>query len=146
MNKEAYSISADGSALQALTYMVEKKTSGLPIVDSQGKLCGFVSDGDIIRYMGGPDMEPNNFAQRYPLWSSIDKLDDRLKNLSQLSVMELATKNTVYIDTEADIKNLFHIFADKRIKKVPVVQKGQLIGVVSRSDLLRQLVIQSLAK
>ena len=91
-------------------------------------------------------MEPNNFAQRYPLWSSIDKLDDRLKNLSQLSVMELATKNTVYIDTEANIKNLFHIFADKRIKKVPVVQKGQLIGVVSRSDLLRQLVIQSLAK
>lgn len=146
MNKEAYSISADGSALQALTYMVEKKTSGLPIVDSQGKLCGFVSDGDIIRYMGGPDMEPNSFAQRYPLWGSIDKLNDRLQSLNQLSVMELATKNTVYIDTEANIKNLFHIFADKRIKKVPVVQKGQLIGVVSRSDLLRQLVIQSLAK
>lgn len=146
MNSDPYSVSNTDTALQALLCMVEKKTNGLPIIDQQGNLCGFVSDGDIIRYMGGPDMEPNSFAQRYPLWSSIDKLDDRLQSLNQLSVMKLATQNTVCIEAEADVQDLFHVFADKRIKKVPVLQQGHLIGIISRSDLLRQLVGQSLAK
>ncbi len=41
------------------------------------------------------------------------------------------------------MQKLFQIFSDKRIKKVPVLQQGKLVGVVSRSDLLRQLVGKS---
>lgn len=57
--------------------------------------------------------------------------------------MELATKKVIGIDVEDDMEKLFQIFSDKRIKKVPVLQQGKLVGVVSRSDLLRQLVGKS---
>lgn len=146
MNHTPYSVSSRATALEALLCMVENKTSGLPIVDEQSHICGFVSDGDIIRYMGGLEMEPNNFALRYPLWQSLDKLDDRLDKLSTLQVTELATKEVVCIEQSADVQELFHIFADKRIKKVPVTQQGQLSGIVSRSDLLRQLINKAVAK
>lgn len=144
MNNTPYYINNEANALEALSAMVKKKTSGLPIVDKTNNLCGFISDGDIIRYMGGADMEPNNFALRYPLWGSIDKLDDRLQNLTQISALELATPNVVSIEQSADIQELFHVFADKRIKKIPVLQHGKLVGIVGRSDLLRQLVKKAL--
>ena len=70
-------------------------------------------------------------------------LDGRLAALGQFPVMELATKRVIGIDVEDDMQKLFQIFSDKRIKKVPVLQQGKLVGVVSRSDLLRQLVGKS---
>lgn len=146
MNRTPYSVSNRATALDALLCMAEHKTSGLPIVNDQTQVCGFISDGDIIRYMGGLEMEPNNFSLRYPLWQSLDKLDDRLAKLSSLKVMELATKEAVCIEQNASEQELFHIFADKRIKKVPVLNQGRLSGIVSRSDLLRQLINQAMAR
>lgn len=143
MKTEPYSISAEATALDALYCMVEKKTTGLPIVVADGSVKGFVSDGDIIRYMNGPESEANGFASMYPLWYNVGALDGRLAALGQFPVMELATKRVIGIDVEDDMQKLFQIFSDKRIKKVPVLQQGKLVGVVSRSDLLRQLVGKS---
>ena len=110
---------------------------------ADGSVKGFVSDGDIIRYMNGPESEANGFASMYPLWYNVGALDGRLAALGQFPVMELATKRVIGIDVEDDMQKLFQIFSDKRIKKVPVLQQGKLVGVVSRSDLLRQLVGKS---
>ena len=121
MKTKPYSISAEATALDALHCMVEKKTTGLPIVVGDGSVKGFVSDGDIIRYMNGPESEANGFASMYPLWYNVGALDDRLVALGQFPVMELATKKVIGIDVEDDMEKLFQIFSDKRIKKVPVL-------------------------
>ena len=47
--------------------------------------------------------------------------------------MELATKRVIGIDVEDDMQKLFQIFSDKRIKKVPVLQQGKLVGVDERT-------------
>lgn len=146
MNTQPYSISDKATALQALSYMAEKKTSGLPICDAHNRLTGFISDGDIIRYMGGTITEPNTIASAYPLWHNMDRLDERLGSLSQLPVNELATQKVVCIDQNAQLKEIFQVFSDKRIKKIPVLNGQKLVGVISRSDLLRRLVNDSLSK
>lgn len=143
MKAEPYSISAQATALDALHCMVEKKTTGLPVVAADGTVKGFVSDGDIIRYMNGKESEASGFASMYPLWHNTGALDDRLSALAKFPVLELATEKVISIDVADDMQSLFQIFSDKRIKKIPVLQQGKLVGVVSRSDLLRQLVGKS---
>lgn len=143
MKADPFSISADATVLDALNRMVETKTTGLPVVDANRLVCGYISDGDIIRYMNGKDMEPKGFASMYPLWHNAGALDDRLATLAQLPLSQLANSKAVSVDIADDVRNLFEIFSDKRIKKVPVVDRGRLVGVVSRSDLLRQMVGQS---
>lgn len=143
MKVEPYSISAQATALDALHCMVEKKTTGLPVVAADGTVRGFVSDGDIIRYMNGKESEASGFASMYPLWHNTGALDDRLSALAKFPVLELATEKVISIDVADDMQSLFQIFSDKRIKKIPVLQQGKLVGVVSRSDLLRQLVGKS---
>jgi len=143
MKQQAYSISAQATAFDALACMAEKKTNGLPVVDADGTVKGFVSDGDIIRYMDGKALIPNGFASMYPLWHNTGALDARMTQLKQFSVMELATRKVISVDIADDLRELFQIFSDRNIKKVPVLQNDKLVGVVTRSDLLRQLVGQS---
>ena len=47
-------------------------------VVGDGSVKGFVSDGDIIRYMNGPESEANGFASMYPLWYNVGALDGKL--------------------------------------------------------------------
>ena len=93
--------------------------------------------------MNGKELEPKGFASMYPLWYNAGALDDRLTQLAELPLMQLANDKAVSVDIAEDVRNLFEVFSDKRIKKVPVVNQGKLVGVVSRSDLLRQMVGQS---
>lgn len=88
MKAEPYSISAQATALDALHCMVEKKTTGLPVVAADGTVKGFVSDGDIIRYMNGKESEASGFASMYPLWHNTGALDDRLSALAKFPVLE----------------------------------------------------------
>lgn len=143
MKTEPYSIIHTATVLDALNRMVETRTTGLPVVDEAGLVCGYISDGDIIHYMNGKELEPKGFASMYPLWYNAGALDDRLTQLAELPLMQLANDKAVSVDIAEDVRNLFEVFSDKRIKKVPVVNQGKLVGVVSRSDLLRQMVGQS---
>ena len=103
--------------------MVEKKTTGLPVVAADGTVKGFVSDGDIIRYMNGKESEASGFASMYPLWHNTGALDDRLSALAKFPVLELATEKVISIDVADDMQSLFQIFSDKRIKKFQCCSK-----------------------
>ena len=143
MKKDAYCVSVHATILDALRCMTDKKTGGIPVVADDGSVAGFISDGDIVRFMLDSDSDTFNFASMYPLWHNASALDQRLSELAEVNVMELANKKVVSIDLADDIRSLFKVLSDKRIKKVPVLDNGKMIGTASRSDLLRQLVRQS---
>lgn len=146
LKRHSYCIAAQATVLDALQCMTGNKTSGLPVVTADNQVCGFIADGDIIRYMASKDLENAGFASMYPLWHNTKDLDARLAELAQIKVLELATKKVVFVDIADDMEVLFQVFSDKRIKKVPVLEAGKLVGTVSRSDLLRQLMAQSSLK
>lgn len=143
MKQDAYCVSVHDTLLDALRCMTDKKTGGLPIVDESGSVAGFISDGDIVRFMLDSDVEGATFASMYPLWHNASALDEQLDRLAKTNVMELANRKVVVIDFADDIRSLFKALSDKRIKKVPVLKDGKMIGTASRSDLLRELVKQS---
>lgn len=143
MTHDTYSISVHATALNALQAMSAYKTTGLPVIDDDGQVAGFISDGDILRYMIGKDSENYNYASMYPLWHNNRALDERLAQLGQIAVTEFATKKVIAVHVSDEESALFKVFADNRIKKVPVVDGGKLVGVISRSDLIRNLLSQS---
>lgn len=145
MKKDAFSVSVHDTVLDALRHMTEKKTGGLPVLADDGHLAGFISDGDIVRFMIDTDSDNLNFASMYPLWHNPKALDEQMNALDKYNVMELANRKVTSVELDDDIRGVFKALSDRRIKKVPVVKDGIMIGTVSRSDLLRQLVSQSQA-
>ena len=138
MNREPYFVHSTDSIRKVAQILAEKKTSGVPVVDEQKKVVGFISDGDIMKYIGRSDaavLDSTCMLYRVP---DNENFMERVAELIDLNVMRIATKNTVSVQSGSELDEACRLMADKRIKKAPVVdQDGVLVGSISRSDIVR---------
>ena len=138
-----YSVPTSASLLDAMHCMLEHKTSGIPVLTEDGHAAGFIVDGDIIRFMSGKESDTTTtFPSMYPLWHNRSTLNSKFEELAHVNVMELASKKVISVDIHDDITRLFDILSDSRIKKIPVLDGGIVVGTVSRSDVMRKLLMQ----
>lgn len=138
MRGDPYTLPADACVREALRAMVDHGVGGLPVVDADGRAVGYVSDGDVMRCL----------ADRHPLFATAyvfveaaanQTVDERLRELMGLPVMQVATTKVVCLDAGTPLKDACEVLARHRYKKVPVVERGRVVGVVNRSDVLRHV-------
>ena len=138
MNSEPYYVHSTDSIRSVAQILASNKTSGVPIVDNKNKVVGFVSDGDIMKYIGRNDaaiLDGSLMLYRVP---DDQSFVGRVAELLDLNVMRIATKNVISVDSGSELDKACRLLAEKRIKKAPVVdEKGILIGSLSRSDIIR---------
>lgn len=146
MEREPYAVAADAPVSEAMHALVEHQVSGLPLVDAQGRVCGFVSDGDIMRYLA--DKTPT-FTSSYVFLEAANNqsIDERLHELMVLPVAEIATDKVVSLPASTTLKDACQTLAQHKFKKAPVVDEaGRMVGVVSRSSILRRAMESYLEK
>ena len=137
MNQDPYYVNSDATIRNVADLMVQHKTSGLPVVDAGNQVVGFISDGDIMKYLGRQDstvLDSTNMLYQVP---DDEDLVLRITNLLELNVMKIATKNAICVDSQTPIDDACKLLAEKRLKKVPVVDDGKIVGSLSRADIIR---------
>lgn len=139
MNRDASWISQTASVREALLEIAKADTSGLPVVDARQRVVGFISDGDIMNYLGKDDRSVDTALFMYRFVDD-EKLQSRLASLLDKNVMELATKRVVTVESSMDLGEACRVLAERRIKKVPVVDGGRLVGALSRRNIVRNVV------
>ena len=146
MERAPYAVAADAPVSEAMHALVEHQVSGLPLVDAQGRVHGFVSDGDIMRYLA--DKTPA-FTSSYAFLEAANNqsIDERLHELMVLPVAEIATDKVVSLPASTTLKDACQTLAQHKFKKAPVVDEvGRMVGVVSRSSILRRAMESYLEK
>lgn len=138
MNRDPYYVQDTATIREVAQILADKKTSGVPVVDASKKVVGFISDGDIMKYIGRSDaaiLDTTNMLYRI---QDDESFVERVADLIDLNVMRIATKNTVAVQTGSELEEACRVMANKRIKKMPVVNaQGALVGSLSRSDIVR---------
>lgn len=127
MTSPAYSVLEGASLEAALNLMATSKVTGLPVVDGGGRVVGIISEADLLR----ADLEPDPRAHARP---SRQATQSKLATVGQVMTPH---PHTVREDT--DVAELARTFATTHWKSVPVVRGEQLLGVVSRSDVIRAM-------
>ena len=122
----------------AIDAMRTTETSGVPIVDADRTIVGFVSDGDVLKYLSAQSGRYTDGTNFFTVMESESFLD-RLHDLLDLDVMRIATKNVISFEASDDPEDAFKTLAEKRIKKVPVTRDGKLVGSLSRRNVLNGL-------
>lgn len=139
MNTEPYSVTSESTIRDVAQILASSKTSGLPVVDGSNSVVGFISDGDIMKYIGRSDvtvLDPTNMLYQMP---DNEGLALRVSKLLDLNVMKIATANAICVNVETPLEDACKLLAERRLKKVPVVMgdERQLVGSLSRSDIIR---------
>lgn len=141
MNREPVCAADTATMAEVIRLMDANQTSGLPVVSASGDLVGFVSDGDVASYLGKTEIALVDST----LLNGYRYIDDedaatRLRELMGLNVMAVATRRVISVEATTPVDEVCALFAAKRIKKVPVVQNGKLVGSLSRRNIMRSLV------
>lgn len=136
MQDEPYILREDDSVACAMQAFADKRVGGMPVVDAHGQATGFLSDGDIMRYLA--EQHPL-IMNGYSLIALADKagFDDRLRELMALPVKSVATHGLVAIEHDATLEQVCTLLAQRKIKKAPVVRDGAIVGTVNRSEVIR---------
>ncbi len=123
------------SAIASL--LVERKISAVPVVDD-GQLVGLVSEGDLMH------REETGTETRPSWWSELFRApDDRARAYLKAHGQNAAAVMTADLHTvgpDTDMEEVASEMSRHRVKRLPVVEKGKLLGIVSRADLLRLMV------
>ena len=139
MQTEVFSLNENANALDALKLFSEKSISGAPVVDDSGKLCGFVSDGDIIGTLAHQNAPLTRFYS-YTIDSNGKSFEEKAQALENMTVGTVATKNVLTVNLSDDMDKVCATLAQHHLKKAPVVSEGKMVGIINRSDITRYTV------
>ena len=113
---QVWSLAPTASVYDAIAMMAEKEIGALPIVDG-GKLLGIVSERDYAR-----------------------KVFLKGKSSKETPVTEIMSSPVVSITPSQTVEECMHMVTDKRIRHLPVVEGGRLVGIVSIGDLVNWVI------
>jgi predicted transcriptional regulator len=115
--------------------MLQYGISGLPVVDSAGHLVGIITEGDFLRHL-----EADNRRQG-PRWLefllSPGRIAEEYVRSHGRRVEDAMTRQVVTASEETPIGEVVRLMEQRRIKRVPVMRDKEIVGIVSRANLLR---------
>jgi CBS domain-containing protein len=142
MTKGALTIAGDRTIYEAAERLIAARVSALLVVDRAGKLDGIVSEADLIGRVGVSD--PATPLLRLAA-ENIAEAAAFVRSRSQ-HVADVMTRSVVTADVDATLGEVADLMLRHRIKRVPIVERGAVVGIVSRIDLLQGLLSQATAE
>jgi CBS domain-containing protein len=143
MSTRVISIEPDDSILKAIRLMLQNHISGLPVIDPSSGLVGVVTEGDFLR------RSETGTERKRPRWLEFllgpSRLADEYVQTHARRVSDVMTREPVTIAEDAGLDEAVEIMEHHRIKRLPVVRDGQVVGIVSRANLLHALVSLAVA-
>lgn len=138
MQHDVYTVASDAEVRDAVRMMLEKNISGMPIVDDERHVVGFISDSDVLCRFAQDNAPVSDISTlvtgmargEFPELSHAELLD--------MNVMVIAAKPAVTVQSDANIAQVCQMFGYQQYKKVPVAEQGKLVGVVNRGRLTRR--------
>ena len=137
MTPKPVTVSPDASIMEAIRLMLERKFSGLPVVNPNGSLVGIVTEGDLLRRSETGTQRKR--AGWIEFFMGQGRLASEYVHASGRKVREVMSPDVQTVTEDAPLDEIVQLMERHRIKRLPVVRDGKLVGIVSRANLLRAL-------
>jgi len=136
MSTKVVSVMPGHSIWHAAQIMLDTRVSGVPVIDGDGRLVGMFTEGDLLRRVeyGLPQGR-----SRWREASSPDGVARDFVRSHSWRVSDVMTSPAISVGETAPLADVALLFSTRGIKRVPVVRDGEVVGIVSRADLLRQI-------
>jgi len=146
MTTGVITVDPDTSVQAVAKLLSERGISGVPVVDSANRLVGIVSEGDLLhRVETGTERQPERLTgrRRRSWWLDTIASDQELARDYAKShgrtAKDVMTREVISITDTTELADVAMLLETKRIKRVPVLRDGKLVGIVSRANLVRAL-------
>jgi CBS domain-containing protein len=140
MTTDVISVDPDTTVRDLATLLAERGISGAPVVDSSGDLVGIVSEGDLL-HRAEIGTAHRHRERRRSWWLdhfAADRAREYIKSHGG-KVKDVMTPDVVTVTEDTDLGDVAALLEAKRVKRVPVMRDGKVVGIISRANLVRAL-------
>jgi CBS domain-containing protein len=145
MTSPVVTIGADATLFEALMLLRSRGTSGLPVIGAAGTVEGVISERDLARAMMGGAGSPEVRGILDMLMSGfehqpLESLKDLREKLESTRVGEIMSTPPFVVGPQARVAFAAEMMRKHEINRLPVVERGRLVGIITRHDLIRAMV------
>ncbi|MGA1871133.1 MAG: CBS domain-containing protein [bacterium] len=116
INRNIITVKADTSLHEAIRILAGNSTTSLPVVTNDMRLIGILSEKDLMKLLYNP-------------------------NLNYKTVADLMTRDIICFDVNTDLVEICKCLIEKDFRRVPIVSNGKFVGVISRKDIIKSLLL-----
>lgn len=139
MIRNVYKVKEQDKVRSVIEKFIDHRISGLPVVNDRNEIVGYISDGDIMRYIGKKNDRVIDFLYFSTVISDPVELEEKVRHILELNVMDIARTKVITASWDEDIGRIATILGQKKIKKLPIERDGVLVGIISRGDVIRHV-------
>ena len=123
MSRHPITVTPETSLFDALRIIRDEKVRRLPVVDDKGKLVGIVAEKDLLYVAPSPATTLSIYEMNYLI--------------AKIKIGELMTTKVITVEEDTPLEEAARIMADNNISGLPVMKDGELVGMITESDLFR---------
>jgi len=138
MTRQVVTVTPDATIEEAARLMLHHRISGLPVTGTDGAVLGILTEGDLLRRA-----ETGTEKQR-TRWIALivgpDRLAQEYVDAHARKLGEIMTERVFSVTPDTPLSDIVTLMEAKHVKRLPVIQQGRLVGILSRANLMAALV------
>jgi len=141
MTRDVITVHLEDSVDKVARLLAEKGISGAPVVNDENKLVGIVTEGDFI--VRSKKLRVPTYFQLLGgviYFESPHRMEEELRKMTATKVKDIMTEDVISIVEETPVEDNATIMVERKINRLPVVRNHKVVGIVSRSNLVKAMV------
>jgi CBS domain-containing protein len=142
MDADPPTVSPDASVEEVVRVMRQHELSGIAVVNEGGRCVGIITDDDLVMVGEEADLHLPHYFELFGGFVFLEPLrhfEERLRKAVSSRAGDLMTEDPVTVDVDAPVSEAARVIARKKHNRLPVIEHGRLVGIVTRLDVLDAL-------
>lgn len=140
MTKDVITVSNISTVKDAANLIFRLQISGLPVVDENEHVVGMITEKDLIRMALPSYIEQVGDLSYLPHFEPFDK---KLAHADKIKISDIMRKDVICLTEDVDVVEAARIMITKGIRRIPVLRDKKLVGIICRSDIVKEIVKRS---
>ena len=142
MDPSPATVSPDASVQDVVAALREHQLPGVPVVDADGRCLGIVTEADLVLPDDEGDLHIPHYVNLFGgtvFLEPLGRFENRLRKAFAASAADMMTRDPDTVDPDTSVRDAARLIHDTGHNRLPVVEEGRLVGVVTRVDVLGAL-------
>ena len=142
MDTDVPVVHPDDSVETVLRVMREHELPGVPVVNEGGRCVGIITDADLVISEEGSDLHLPHYFELFGgvvFLEPLRRFEQRLRKAFSSTAADLMTEDPITIEADRSVREAARVISERRHNRLPVIEHGRLVGVVTRVDVLDAL-------
>lgn len=142
MDPDPVTVGPDDPVEKVLRTLQENDLSGVPVVSDGGRCLGIITEADLVMAGEDGDLHLPHYVELFGGLVFLEPLrhfEERLRKATAAKASDMMTRDPVTVEAGAPVRDAARLIAEKKHNRIPVIEHGRLVGMVTRVDVLDAL-------